>query len=108
MAQAGDTHSPLRIEPGWPIVDGCRPVFLLDASSALEERLLRGWIERRRPPGLSARDYDVVRLPPSRRRRKRRSLRALEACLASCGEALLAPLRVAWLPKKRDGTRSVL
>ena len=108
MAQAGDTHAPLRIEPGWPITDGCRPVFVIDASSALEERLLRAWIERRRPPAVGPRDYDVVRLPPSRRRRKRRSLRALEACLASCGEALLAPLRVAWLPKKRDGVRSVL
>ena len=108
MAQASDTPSPLRIEPGWPHVDGYRPVFLLDASSALEERLLRAWIERRRPATLAAHDYDVVRLPPSRRRRKRRSLRALEACLASGGEALLAPLRVAWLPKKRDGLRSVL
>jgi glycerol-3-phosphate O-acyltransferase len=70
--------------------------------------MLRAWIERRRPSGLAASDYDVVRLPPSRRRRKRRSLHALEACLASGGKALLAPLRVAWLPKKRDGLRSVL
>jgi len=108
MPHASDAPPPLRIEPGWPHVEGCRPVFLLDASSAIEERLLRGWIERRRPPGLSARDYDVLRLPPSRRPRRRHSLRALEACLASGGDALLAPLRVAWLPRKRDGVRSVL
>ena len=49
-----------------------------------------------------------MHLPPSRRPRKRRSLRALEACLASGDEALLAPLRVAWLPKRRGDTRSVL
>jgi glycerol-3-phosphate O-acyltransferase len=108
MAAASDADTKGPIEPGWPIIDGCRPVFLLDASSPLEERLLRNWIERRRPPTVTARDFDVVRIPPSRRRRRRRSLRALEACLASCGEALLAPLRVAWLPKKRDGARSVL
>ncbi|HEY8156514.1 MAG TPA: glycerol-3-phosphate 1-O-acyltransferase [Myxococcota bacterium] len=108
MEQASETPPPLRIEPGWPHVDGCRPVFLLDASSALEERLLRAWIERRRPPDLAVSEYDVVRLPPSRRPRKLRSLHALEACLASGGAALLAPLRVAWLPKKRDGLRSVL
>jgi len=108
MALAGDVSAPLRNEPGWPLVQGRLPVvFLLDASSAVEERLLRAWIERHRPAGVGSHAYDVVHLPPSRRPRKRRSLRALEACLASGGEALLAPLRVAWLPKKRGDVRAV-
>jgi glycerol-3-phosphate O-acyltransferase len=108
MAQASEAPAPLINEPGWPRIDGCRPVFLLDASSALEERLLREWIERHRPPELAAHGFDVVLLPPSRRPRKRRSLNALEACLAAGGEGLLAPLRVAWLPKRRGNLRSVL
>src|SRR5262245_22977455 len=108
MAQASQAPVPPPGEPGWPRIGGCRPVFLLDASSALEERLLREWIERRRPEGLPAHAFDVVLLPPSRRPRKRRSLTALEACLAAGGEALLAPLRVAWLPKKRGDLRNVL
>jgi glycerol-3-phosphate O-acyltransferase len=108
MAQASQAPVPPPGEPGWPRIGGCRPVFLLDASSALEERLLREWIERRRPEGLPAHAFEVVLLPPSRRPRKRRSLGALEACLAAGGEALLAPLRVAWLPKKRGDLRNVL
>src|SRR5262245_32088193 len=98
MALAGDVSAPLINEPGWPHAEGCRPVFLLDASSRVEERLLRAWIERQRPAGLAPSGYDVVSLPPSRRPRRRRSLQALEACLASGGEVLLAPLRIAWLP----------
>ena len=32
---------------------------------------------------------------------------ALEACLASERDVLLAPMRVAWLPKRRQGKRAV-
>ena len=35
----------------WPRTDGRRVVFLLDASSPLERRLLEGWIRERRPEG---------------------------------------------------------
>ncbi len=93
-------------EPGWPAADGRRTIFLLDASSPFERRRLRDWIGRHAPPGLGPEGYDAIRIPPTRRRRRRRSLTALEACLASENDALLAPLRVAWLPRRRGGDRS--
>lgn len=94
-------------EPDWPALEGQRPVFLLDASSGLEARILEAWIERNRPDGLDPRSHESIRIPATRRRRGRSSLEALDACLAAGEEVLLAPLRVAWLPKKRGGTRTV-
>src|SRR5207249_4194597 len=63
----------------WPAADGRRVVFLLDASSGLERRLLEQWIARARPPGVTPAGYDVVSIPPSRRRRARRVDARLEA-----------------------------
>jgi hypothetical protein len=44
-------------------------LFLLDAASSLEEKLLRDWIARQRPQG--AQDVDDLTIPASRRRRGR-------------------------------------
>ena len=107
MATASPVEAPLRDEPSWPALHGARPVFLLDASSALEARILEAWIRRNRPENVAADGFDAVAIPPSRRRRRRTSLARLEANLASGVDCLLAPLRVAWLPKKRNGERSV-
>ncbi|HTY19025.1 MAG TPA: glycerol-3-phosphate 1-O-acyltransferase [Myxococcota bacterium] len=101
---------PLPEEPTWPLANGRRVVLLLDASSALERRLLDGWIRRQRPEASASAAIDAIPLPASRRRR---SLRAkldphLEAALAEGDDPLLAPLRIAWLPREqRDGSRSV-
>src|SRR2546430_4463251 len=54
----------------WPPAGGRRIVFLLDASSRLERRLLERWIERARPEGTAAAAYDIVAIPPSRRRQR--------------------------------------
>ncbi len=94
-------------EPDWPLANGRRVAFLLDASSELEARLLEGWIERHRPAQLGAGGCEAIRIPPTRRRR-RVSLARLEATLASGDDALLAPLRVAWLPKERGGQRAAV
>ena len=82
-----------------------RVLFLLDASSAFERRILLAWIERNRPEGARAMDWDALDMPPSRRRTRRVSLAKLEAALSGPGDPLLAPLRVAWIPRKRDGER---
>ncbi len=94
-------------EPDWPALQGQRPVFLLDVSSGLEARILDAWIERNRPDDLDPRGHESIRIPATRRRRDRSGLEALDACLAAGEDVLLAPLRVAWLPKKRGGTRTV-
>ncbi len=107
MAPAFASRAPLRGEPDWPVAEARRPVFLIDASSRLERRLLEAWIERKRPAGIAAADCDVIAIPPTRRRSQRVSLGPLEECLASGTDALLAPLRIAWLPRKRGGVRRV-
>src|SRR5258708_30746206 len=50
-------------------------------------------------------DWDALDIPPSRRRTRRVSLAKIEAALSGPGDPLLAPLRVAWIPRKRDGER---
>ena len=86
-------------EPAWPDAGARRIVFLLDASSALERRLLHGWLRSKRPKSAFPGDYDVISLPPSRRSRRRKRLDPrLSAELAAPDDPLLAPLRVAWLP----------
>ena len=105
MADSFGVRRALKDEPTWP-AGNHRPIFLLDASSGLEERLLRAWIARRCPEGVSPSDYDIVCIPPTRRR-KRVSLAPLENLLAGGGEGLLQPVRVAWLPRKRGGVRQV-
>lgn len=95
--------------PEAPIPASGRPiVFLLDASSPLEERLLRDWIAANAPEPPAGSAHDVIALPPSRRRRRRRLDPRLEACLATDEDPLLFPLRVAWQPPNRDGHRAVL
>ncbi len=81
-----------------------RVVFLLDASSGIEQRLLRDWIEEHHVP--SGIPYDVIAIPPSRRRGRRRTRRLdprLEACLAAEDDPLMAPLRLVWNAKPARG-----
>ena len=93
------------VEATWPDASGGPVTFLVDVSSRLERRMVLDWIGRVRPPGAG---YRLVELPPSRRNRlRRRAVSAeLRAVLEEDGEALLAPLRVAWLAPERDGRRA--
>ncbi|MGH7894736.1 MAG: hypothetical protein ACREQL_08710, partial [Candidatus Binatia bacterium] len=95
MATASTAEAPLALRQP-------RVVFLLDVNSDVEQRLLTGWIERHHvPTGIP---YEVVPIPPSRRRRRGRIDRsALEGCLAAPDDPLLTPLRVAWLPAPERG-----
>jgi len=94
-------------EPRWPGSGDHRVLFLLDASSGLERRLLEAWVERNRPEELKPSDCELVAIPPSRRRRRRRLDPKLEGALAGSEDLLLAPLRVVWLPALRGGERRV-
>ena len=94
-------------EPDWPLANGRRIVFLIDASSGTEARLLEAWTARHRPDGPGPSGCEAIRIPPTRRRR-RVSLARLEACLAAGDDPLLAPLRVAWFPKERGGERAAV
>jgi len=97
-------------EPLWPLapLDGGhrRVVFLLDASSRLERRLLLDWIARNAPTGETPAAFDVLEIPPTRRRpRKQRLAARFETCVAAPDDPLLAPLRVAWQPEEVGGVR---
>jgi glycerol-3-phosphate O-acyltransferase len=77
-------------------------VFLLDAASAFEERILREWIERHRPESVDPAGVEAIRIPSSRRLRAP-AAGSLEPTLATTEDPLLAPLRIAWLPPEREG-----
>jgi glycerol-3-phosphate O-acyltransferase len=79
-----------------------RIVFLIDAASRLERRLLHDWIEDQR---LEGSQIDCLEIPCSRRRRGRLDP-ALEPALAGGDDPLLAPLRVAWLARVHEGRRT--
>ena len=70
--------------PGWPAcAPGERVVFLVDASSRLERRMLRRWIETACPDDFASERVEVIDLPASRRGRRRKLDASLEAALAS-------------------------
>ena len=86
-----------------------RVVFLLDASSRIEARILHQWIAEHHVQ--TEIPWDAIPIPPSRRRRRgrRRKTRVdprLEAVLTAADDPMLTPLRVAWLPgPPRGGPR---
>lgn len=90
-------------EAPWPFADARRIVFLLDAATSLERRLLQQWIARNRPERLSPSHCETMSIPSSRRSTARRLDPRLEAALATDDDPLLAPLRVAWFPREKDG-----
>jgi len=101
---------PFEGEASWPDARGRRVVFLLDAATALERRILESWIRRHLPAAPDAAAIaDTVAIPPSRgRKRGTGGLDALEVAVSQGDDPLLAPLRVVWLPPRRpDGTRVV-
>ncbi len=62
--EALETAAPERVsEPGWPRAEGGPIAFLLDASSALEHRLLTRWIERQAPSDSQPGSYEIIRIP---------------------------------------------
>jgi glycerol-3-phosphate O-acyltransferase len=83
-------------------------LFLLDASSPFEARLLKSWIKEttakeQRSSGL----IETVNIPSSRRVAKTQEFSSrFETCIDQGEDPLVSPLRIAWLAKKRDGTRA--
>ena len=78
---------------------GSEVVYLLDAATAYEAKLLRRWLERR-----GNADATSVRIKPSRRRRGSHSEELAELCE---GDHYLIPVRLVWLAPEKDGRRSV-
>ena len=89
-------------EPEWPGEAGRPTVLLTDASSKLEESLIYAWASRH------GREYETIRIPPSRRRRAGiRPDPRLEARLGRGDDPLVIPVRIVWRAQERDDRRSV-
>ena len=96
------------VDRSWPFVAGRRLIFLLDASSRAEQKVLERWVEDNRPEAISPGTCERISIPPSRRPRRRATVDSrLDAALAAGDDPLLAPLRVAWLPESKDGARAI-
>ena len=54
------TSNPASGAPVWPAANGQRAVFLLDASSRLEQRLLEQWIASVRPDAVAPEEVDAI------------------------------------------------
>jgi glycerol-3-phosphate O-acyltransferase len=102
-AAAGGKRQPAREAAPWN-AEGRPVVYLIDASSRFERRLLERWIAENAPEGAAS---EKIAIPPSRRRRRSRLDPSLEARLATGDDPLLVPLRIVWLPAERDGQRKV-
>jgi glycerol-3-phosphate O-acyltransferase len=88
-------HAPPAPAAGWPAKADERTIVLEFASTATERAVLEGWLSGARPPGPETRVVDAE------------DARLLEELTAD-GDSLVAPVRVAWLPRERAGTRSAL
>ncbi len=107
-------------EPVRPVIEGRRTVYLIEAATSLEERVIRQWIgrdtvsSRSQEGGPNSMEDGVtaagavqesVPIPSTRGRRRGRVDPSLEAIIAVDDDPLMAPLRIAWLAEEVDGQR---
>jgi glycerol-3-phosphate O-acyltransferase len=80
--------------------EGARVVYLLDAASNYEEKLLRRWLHK------NVDDPATLRIRSSRRRRTSR-IDPLGQVAQAGQDTFLIPVRVVWMAPSKDGQRSV-
>ncbi|HUG31621.1 MAG TPA: 1-acyl-sn-glycerol-3-phosphate acyltransferase [Acidimicrobiia bacterium] len=80
--------------------EGSRVIYLVDASSDYEAKLLQKWLERE--VGLP----ETARVKPSRRR-SGRDVDDLTRLVDERGDTYLIPVRVVWMAPEKHGRRSV-
>ena len=85
----------------WPTRDGQRVLFILDSRNTFEADLLRQWIHHHCASGSEEFDAPQICLELGDDRKKIDSAQLVIA-LALPADALVAPLRVAWLPSQED------
>jgi glycerol-3-phosphate O-acyltransferase len=88
-------HARPAADAAWPAKADASTIVLEFASTPTEREVLEGWLRGERPPGADARVVDAG--DPR-----------LGEALAADGNPLVAPVRVAWLPRERGGTREAL
>jgi len=89
--------------PTWPAEAGARIVFLLDCRTATERQFIERWVAQTRPPGTDPSQVSYLNLPA-----RPEELRAFTQQLAphlADASTVLAPVRIAWLPRELQGER---
>ena len=89
--------------PQWPAAAGARVVFLTDCKTATERGVVERWIAQARPAGTQDDQVSFLGLPQKPDDAKTFAAQ-LEALLKDDG-VLLAPVRIAWLPRELGGER---
>ncbi len=90
--------------PQWPAPAGVRVVFLTDCRTATERQVVERWIARSRPEGTREDAVAFLGLPA-----KSDDLKTFAALLKPHLEdpaVMLAPVRIAWLPREHGGERT--
>ena len=89
--------------PTWPAESGARIVFLLDCRTATERQFIERWVAQTRPAGTDLSQVSYLNLPT-----RPEELRTFTQQLAphlSDASTVLAPVRIAWLPRELQGER---
>ncbi len=92
---SNDEHSRDRTSP-WPPIDAAVVAFLFDARDNFESELLRDWVERHKPAGVSPQQYSIVAISKSG------ANDSLAEVLDDGNCTWMQPLRIAWLPASAD------
>lgn len=89
--------------PTWPAEPGARIVFLTDCRTATERQFIERWVAQTRPAGTDAAQVSLVALPT--RIDELKSFTQQLAPHLSDASTVLAPVRIAWLPRELEGER---
>ncbi|MDZ4740498.1 MAG: glycerol-3-phosphate 1-O-acyltransferase [Alphaproteobacteria bacterium] len=88
----------------WPAEPGARVVFLTDCRTVTERQVVERWITQTRPAGTAEDQVSFLGLPV-KSDDVRPFATQLEQFLQD-DRVMLAPVRIAWLPKEHKGERS--
>jgi glycerol-3-phosphate O-acyltransferase len=106
ITDTGSQAAPIDAVSNLPVTAGQAVVFIAQTSSAAETRALEQWVAEYGPGASSVTDVQLIRVPYPKGEDVHGLAAAIGARLEKGDDPLLAPLRVAWLPKERDGERT--
>lgn len=103
MNEAVSPHVAGEPLPSWPAGEGARVVFLIDTRTATERQVVERWIAQTRPAGTPAEAVTLLKVPA--RIDEARAFAAQLKTHLETPATVLAPVRVAWLPREEGGER---
>jgi glycerol-3-phosphate O-acyltransferase len=89
--------------PSWPAEPGARVVFLVDSRTLTERQFIERWVEQTRPSLTTVTQVSLVNLP---RGDDTKAFSAQLLTFLADHACVLAPVRLAWLPRELQGERT--